>query len=76
MAIGTNCNAARAKNSIKDPVNGKRQQALVTVEVGITSLITNEDSHVVDRFGRVTDENSAHLSDGYLHLTCNLARCL
>ena len=28
MAIGTNYNDAREKNSLKDPVNGKRQQAL------------------------------------------------
>ena len=28
MAIGTNYNADQAKNSLKDPVNGKRQQAL------------------------------------------------
>ena len=27
-AIATNCNAAGAKNSLKDPANGKRQQTL------------------------------------------------
>ena len=31
MAIGTNYNADQAKNSLKDPVNGKRQQTLVVV---------------------------------------------
>ena len=30
MAIGTNYNADQAKNSLKDPVNGKRQQTLRT----------------------------------------------
>ena len=28
MPIGANCNADQAKNSLKQPVNGKRQQTL------------------------------------------------
>ena len=32
MAIETNYNDARAKNSLKEPVNGKRQQALKVMQ--------------------------------------------
>ena len=48
-SIGTNYNAARAKNSLKDPVNGKRQQALGTPKYSnYTTVLAKAGTHLND----------------------------